>query len=391
MRLPSGTTDQYIYFTAINSAGDRVTGLSTFTVYRSRNGGAATAFTTPTINETDATNMPGVYELLLDEDMTIDSGDDSQEMVVHISHAGMLSVTRAIELYRRAVTGGETLTVSSGAATTDALKPTVPGRTLDVTANGNAGIDWGNVENPTSTVALTNTSVDVGGYTIEGGSALQAIIVGSTISQAGVRAALGMSAANLDAQLSGIDGKVDTVIEDVGTLQSGFNTFSDKFGDPVDGTFSADLANIKGVADLVLEDTAEIANLSASSIPVLQHDIAPHFVFKFSGRNDGVTRANNTIRLATSAERPRIGFDTRTLTVAKPSAITSVEVLGTNGSPSVGIVVADEEDTTNTGARDWLLMTKITGVATAGTYRVRVTFTAADSAVYVVEGSVVVP
>lgn len=116
MRIPSGVTDQYIYFVAVDATDlrTRETGLSSFTVYRSRNGGAAAAFTTPTINETDVTNMPGVYELLLDEDMTIDSGDDSQEMVFHITHTGMAPVTRAIELYRPKITAGETLVVSSG-------------------------------------------------------------------------------------------------------------------------------------------------------------------------------------------------------------------------------------------------------------------------------------
>jgi hypothetical protein len=69
--------------------------------------------TTPTINETDGTNMPGVYKLLLDEDMTIDAGDDTQEMCFHITHAGMAPVTRTIELYRPKITAGYTLGVES--------------------------------------------------------------------------------------------------------------------------------------------------------------------------------------------------------------------------------------------------------------------------------------
>jgi len=115
MRIQSGITDQYIYFVAVDTVtGERKTGLSSFTVYRSRNGGAAAAYTTPTVNETDATNMPGVYELLMDEDMTIDSGDDSQEICLHVTATGMVPITRTIELYRPTVTAGETLTVSSG-------------------------------------------------------------------------------------------------------------------------------------------------------------------------------------------------------------------------------------------------------------------------------------
>jgi hypothetical protein len=70
--------------------------------------------TTPTINETDSSNMPGVYELLLDEDMAIAAGNQSEEIVFHITQASMAPVTRTIELYRSSVTPGETLTVSSG-------------------------------------------------------------------------------------------------------------------------------------------------------------------------------------------------------------------------------------------------------------------------------------
>lgn len=119
MRIPSGTTDQYIYFVAVDATDftARETGLTSFTVYRSRNGGASAAMTTPTINETDTTNMPGVYELLLDEDMTIDSGNDSEEMAFHITATGMAPVTRTIELYRPKITTGETLTSSSGSVT----------------------------------------------------------------------------------------------------------------------------------------------------------------------------------------------------------------------------------------------------------------------------------
>ena len=40
-----------------------------------------------------------------------------------------------------------------------ALRPTVAGRTLDVTATGAAGIDWANVENPTTTLNLSGTTV----------------------------------------------------------------------------------------------------------------------------------------------------------------------------------------------------------------------------------------
>lgn len=52
-----------------------------------------------------------------------------------------------------AVVGGLSLSHNSS------LKPTTDGRKLDVTATGGAGIDWGNVENQTTVVALTNTTI----------------------------------------------------------------------------------------------------------------------------------------------------------------------------------------------------------------------------------------
>lgn len=51
----------------------------------------------------------------------------------------------------------ENFTITS----TSALRPTTAARTLDVTATGAAGIDWGNVENPTTALNLSGTNIDV--------------------------------------------------------------------------------------------------------------------------------------------------------------------------------------------------------------------------------------
>jgi hypothetical protein len=102
MRIPSGKIDQYIYFVALDSADltTRKTGLSGFTVYRSRNNGAATVYTTPTIAELSSANMPGVYTLLIDEDTTVASASDTEEYCVHITCANMAAVSRTVELFR---------------------------------------------------------------------------------------------------------------------------------------------------------------------------------------------------------------------------------------------------------------------------------------------------
>ena len=120
MKIASGVVDQLMFFVAVDSADlkTRKTGLTTFTVYRVRDTGAATAMTTPTVAELSAANMPGVYSLLLDEDMTVAAGNETEEMVFHITQATMAPVTRVIELYRPKITAGETLAVSGSAVTT---------------------------------------------------------------------------------------------------------------------------------------------------------------------------------------------------------------------------------------------------------------------------------
>ena len=79
--IKSGVVDQFIYFDAPPS-------LSNFVVYGSLDGAAAASFTTPTVNETDATNMPGVYELLLDEQTTIAVGNTTEILKLYISADG---------------------------------------------------------------------------------------------------------------------------------------------------------------------------------------------------------------------------------------------------------------------------------------------------------------
>lgn len=206
MRIPSGVTDQYIYFVAVDATDlkTRETGLSSFTVYRSRNGAAAAAFTTPTINETDSSNMPGVYELLLDEDMTIDSGDKSQEVCLHITHAGMAPVTRVFELYRPDVTAGETITVSSGAVSSVTTTATA---TAVTTVNGLAA----NVITAAATASDFGTEVGTAVWATTT-RALTILDEDSTTLDldATIRAAVGLASANLDTQLDALPTAAET-------------------------------------------------------------------------------------------------------------------------------------------------------------------------------------
>ena len=146
-RMAASETNQFVYFVAVDATDlkTRETGLNSFTVYYSINSGAGTVMTTPTVAETNQANMPGVYDLLIDEAgmTTLTAGDDTVELCLHITHAGMDPVTRVIEIYRPETTLGETLTVDAG--------------------DGNADIkEVANINVPVLTSGMFSDSIDIG-------------------------------------------------------------------------------------------------------------------------------------------------------------------------------------------------------------------------------------
>ena len=104
MKILNGSLNNIIHFVAfdLTDGATRETGFSTFTVWYQLNGGTAAVMTTPTIVELDDTTMEGVYSLLIDEALMTQLADDkSEELVIHITHAGMREVTRYIEVYAK--------------------------------------------------------------------------------------------------------------------------------------------------------------------------------------------------------------------------------------------------------------------------------------------------
>lgn len=98
-----------------------------------------------------------------------------------------------------------------------ALKPTTAGRALDVSADGEAGIDWANVGSPTTAVNLSATNIDV--------DQIVASVSGAVGSVSGaVGSVTGLTASNLDVAVSTlatqtsvntIDDLLDTEITDI--------------------------------------------------------------------------------------------------------------------------------------------------------------------------------
>jgi hypothetical protein len=95
-----------------------------------------------------------------------------------------------------------------------ALKPTASGRTLDVTANGNAGIDLGNVDNPTASLSLPNTTISAG-QQVASVSGNVGGTVGSVVGNVGgnVVGSVGSVAGNVSGN---VNGTVASVVGNVG-------------------------------------------------------------------------------------------------------------------------------------------------------------------------------
>lgn len=111
-----------------------------------------------------------------------------------------------------------------------ALKPTVAGRTLDVSVGGEAGIDWANIGSPTTSVALTGTTL-----TLVNGSITSSTFAADAITASVIAVdAIGASELAADAVAEIADAVWDEVLSGhltAGTTGAGLNA-AGSAGDP---------------------------------------------------------------------------------------------------------------------------------------------------------------
>lgn len=114
------------------------------TAYVSKDYGTVTVLADTTATEMDSTNAKGYY--LFDAAQGETNGDCLM-VSAKSSTSNIVVVGAPAVIYTRPTTGW--------------LAPTTAGRTLDVSAGGEAGVDWANVGSPTTSLALTNTTIAV--------------------------------------------------------------------------------------------------------------------------------------------------------------------------------------------------------------------------------------
>jgi hypothetical protein len=157
-----------------------------------------------------------------------------------------------------------------------AVMPTVAARTLDVTATGAAGIDWGNVENPTTALNLSGTNIDVD-QVVASVSGTVATVTNltnlptipanwltaagtaadfTTEIQSGLATAANLStvAGYLDTEIAAILAAVDT---EIATLQTSVN----------DLPTNAELATALGTADDAVLSAVSTLQTSVNDLP----------------------------------------------------------------------------------------------------------------------------
>lgn len=202
-------------FWVFNSSDAVVTGLvdGGFTKKLTKNGTHDT--TTVTITEVDSSNQPGKYKATY----TPPSNGYWSLRVTHATY-NPIGWMDDIQTYTSEVLAGSSQTGDSYAIVNSStfgnsklVRATTPENTLDVSATGEAGIDWANVGSPTTTVGLTGTTIStsqaVASVTGAVGSVTGNVggnVVGSVgaVPAGDIRNAIGLASANLDTQLATI-------------------------------------------------------------------------------------------------------------------------------------------------------------------------------------------
>lgn len=131
------------------------------------------------------------------------------------------------------------------------LQPTTAGRTLDVTATGAAGIDWGNVENATTSVNLSATTISTSQVVASVSGNVGGNVVGSIGS-------LGTTAK------SDVNNEIDTALADIRLDELMQNALT---GDPALGSLFGDLTEDNaGVQRFTSAALANAPSLSAGDV-----------------------------------------------------------------------------------------------------------------------------
>jgi hypothetical protein len=230
-------------FTSVNTSGAPTTlsGTPAISVYKDN---STTQSTSGVTLSADFDSVTGLNNVRIDtsSDGTFYAAGSNFQIVITTGTVGGTSVVGY-------VVGSFSLENRS------ALMPTTAGRKLDVSATGEAGVDWANVGSPTTVVGLTGTTVktatDVETDTQDIQSRLPAALTGGGNMKVDVLAISGDtgSADNLESYTDGT-----TPIPANVTQVSGDSTAADRLEALMDGTIVAQVNDVSATTTAFIAD-----------------------------------------------------------------------------------------------------------------------------------------
>ncbi len=229
------------------------------------------------------------------------------------------------------------------------LQSTTAGRTLDVTAGGTAGIDWGNVENPSTAVDLSGTDIQlcdtITTYT------------GNTVQTGDSFARLAAPAgASVSADIAAIKAETALIVADTNELQTDdVPGLIAALNDPTaaaiadavwDETLTSHVTADSAAVALkdVLVDTAEIGTAGAGLTNINLPDQTMNITGNLSGSVGSVTGAVGSVTGAVGSVTGNVGGTINGLTAAALNDFFTVDSGTTYASAVAGSVVKETAD-----------------------------------------------
>lgn len=247
----TGVTVRHLWNSS-DSNGASITRSTNGTVSVYKDGGT-TQSTTGVTDTEDFDSLTGVHLVAIDT--SADGTFYSAGSDFHVVLSGATIDTRTVNAFL----------FSFSLNNRSALRPTTAGRTLDVSAGGEAGVDWANVGSPTTTVGLSGTTVktatDVETDTADIQSRLPAALVSGRIdASVGAMAANTLTATAIAADAITAAKIADGAI-DAGTLAADCITAAKIADGAIDAaTFAAGAIDATAIADNAIDAGAIAAN-----------------------------------------------------------------------------------------------------------------------------------
>lgn len=240
--IPQKNVAYRVTFPILDADGDLVTGAAALDSEVSKDGGT---FADCTNEATEIATSSGMYYLDL---TSAEMNADTVAVIVKTSTTG--AKTTPIVMYPEEAGDIRVNATQWNSLTTVALPlvPTTAGRTLDVSAGGEAGLDWANIGSPTTAQNLSATNIDVDQVVASVTGA-----VGSVTGAVGsVTGAVGSVTGNVGGNVVGSVGSVNALAANVITAAATAADFTTEIQAGL--ATAANLATVAGYIDTEIAD-----------------------------------------------------------------------------------------------------------------------------------------